>query len=228
MKQSVYFVSGIDTDCGKTIATGLLAKHFLRKGIKVITQKLVQTGCNGIAEDIIAHRKLMNIDLLEEDLNFLTCPYVLEKPSSPHLAAKAENMEIDMKKITDATKILQKSHDLILLEGAGGLYVPIKRDFLIIDFIKQMGYPLILVTSAKVGSINHTLMSLELCKKHEISISAVIYNHFPSDDKMIINDSKMIFEEYLSENFIGTPLIEIPHSANLSFQNIDFKDFLFE
>lgn len=224
--KGVHFVSGIDTDCGKTIATGLLARLFLQKGIKVVTQKLIQTGCTGIAEDIIAHRKLMGIDLLEEDLNFLTCPYVLEKPSSPHLAAEAENVDIDMDKIARATRQLQQSFDLIFLEGAGGLYVPIKRNFLIIDFIRKMNYPLILVTSAKVGSINHTLMSLELCKKHEISISALIYNHFPSDDKMIINDSKMIFEEYLAKNFIGSPLIEIPSSDNLSFQNVDFKDIL--
>ncbi len=222
--KGVHFVSGIDTDCGKTIATGLLARHFLQNGVKVITQKLIQTGCSGIAEDIIMHRKLMDIDLLEEDLNLLTCPYVLEKPSSPHLAAEAENIEIDMQKIAHSTQQLQQSHELILLEGAGGLYVPIKRKFLIIDFIKQMGYPLILVTSAKVGSINHTLMSLELCKKHQISISAIIYNHFPSDDKMIINDSKMIFEEYLAENFDGTPLLEIPNSNDLSFSNIDFDN----
>ena len=221
----IYFVSGIDTDCGKTIATGLLARHFLHKGKKIITQKLIQTGCTGIAEDIITHREIMGVDLLEEDKNHLTCPYVLGKPSSPHLAAEAENIDIDMQKIIHATHQLQQVYDLILLEGAGGLYVPIKRNLLIIDFIKQMNYPLILVSSAKVGSINHTMMSLELCKRNHITVSALIYNHFPSDDNMIIQDSKKIFETYLEANFPGVPIFDIPNSKSMIFPDIDFKDF---
>ena len=84
----VYCVTGIDTDIGKTIATGLLARSFRNHGIKAITQKIVQTGCVGLSEDIIRHRQLMEIEPVPADHRGLTCPYVFPVPCSPHLAAE--------------------------------------------------------------------------------------------------------------------------------------------
>ncbi len=92
---SVLFISGIDTDIGKTYATGMLAKALMQQGVNVITQKLVQTGVAinpdtgtmGIADDIMTHRKLMEIPLQPCDVDFTTCPYRYEKPASPHLSA---------------------------------------------------------------------------------------------------------------------------------------------
>ena len=79
------FIGGIDTDIGKTYATGVLAKALYNRGLKVITQKLVQTGCEGIAEDIITHRDIMGMPLQALDKDGTTCPYVFSKPASPHL-----------------------------------------------------------------------------------------------------------------------------------------------
>ncbi|MCK5071639.1 MAG: dethiobiotin synthase, partial [Desulfocapsa sp.] len=91
----VICISGIDTDIGKTIATGLLAKALLSQGYSVITQKVAQTGCTGISEDILKHRELMDTGLYPEDTNGLTCPYVFSKPCSPHLAAELSQTQID-------------------------------------------------------------------------------------------------------------------------------------
>jgi len=164
MNKKVIFISGIDTDCGKTIVTGLLAKFLQKTGKKVITQKLVQTGCSEISEDIETHRKIMNIGLLEEDKNHLTCPYIFQFPASPHLSAKIENTEIDIDKILNSTNKLLEKFDIVLIEGAGGLLVPITSNYSTIDFIAKNKYPIILVSSSKLGSINHTLLSLELIK----------------------------------------------------------------
>ena len=87
---TVLFISGIDTDIGKTIATGLLAKALYQKGHKVITQKLVQTGCRDIAEDLITHRNIMGMPLQRIDKEGVTCPYVFSKPASPHLSSALE------------------------------------------------------------------------------------------------------------------------------------------
>ncbi|PRI66971.1 ATP-dependent dethiobiotin synthetase BioD, partial [Haemophilus influenzae] len=87
----VIFISGIDTDVGKTIATGIYAKKLMEQGCSVITQKMIQTGCKNIADDLLVHRKIQGIDLTEEDLQGETCPYVFEYPCSPHLAAKRES-----------------------------------------------------------------------------------------------------------------------------------------
>jgi dethiobiotin synthetase len=122
---SIYFIAGIDTDAGKTYATGLVAKYLLNSKISVVTQKFAQTGCVGISEDIQTHRKIMNIDLMNVDKDGTTCPYVFDYPASPHLAAKMQNKTIDIDKINSSSKKLNKEFEVVLLEGVGGLNVPI-------------------------------------------------------------------------------------------------------
>ena len=207
---AVYFVSGIDTDAGKTIATGAFARSLMDKGINVITQKLIQTGCVGVAEDIVRHRELMDMDLLDIDKNGTTCTTVMTYPASPHLAAEIDKVNINIPAIGEATKKLESLYDVVLLEGAGGLYVPITREYLTIDYIQDNSYPLILVTSSKLGSINHTLMSLELCRLRGIELAYVIYNHFPNNSQIITDDTIRVIRDYLKANFPATELLELP------------------
>jgi len=189
LKMSVYFISGIDTDAGKSIATGVIAATLQNQGRKVITQKFIQTGCREISEDIQKHREIMGIPLQEVDLDRTTCPYIMSYPASPHLAAEIDGITVDKNLIHHATEKLSRQYDIVLLEGAGGLYVPVNRHYLTIDYISEYGYPLILVTSSKLGSINHTLMSLELCRIRGIRVSHVIYNDFPDNSEFIKADS---------------------------------------
>ncbi len=88
--KGIYFISGIDTNIGKSIATGWLAGQLLNQNVKVITQKLVQTGNKEYSEDIELHRKIMKIEMLPEDISKLTAPVIFSYPSSPHLAAKID------------------------------------------------------------------------------------------------------------------------------------------
>lgn len=221
--KKIYFISGIDTDCGKTVVTGLLARYASGTGINVITQKMVQTGCAGIAEDILEHRRIMGIAIQEVDEQMKTCPYIFKHPASPHLAAKMENAEISPDIIEQATAELCQSYDLILLEGAGGLFVPLNETICIIDYLQARNYPLILVTSSKLGSINHTLMSLEICKKRNISVKALIYNHYPANDQLILNNSMEIFKTYLQNNFPGSLFFEVPKIEDASILQLDFN-----
>jgi len=207
---AVYFVSGIDTDAGKSMVTGVIARTLLRRGINVITQKFIQTGCKGISEDILKHRKIMGIEPLPVDEKGITCPYVMSYPASPHLAAEIDKVYIDLKVIEEATSKLEKEYEVVLLEGAGGLYVPVSRKYLTIDYIKDHHYPLILVSSSKLGSINHTLMSLELCRIKGIQVKYVIYNDFPNESELIKDDSVTIIKKYLEENFPDCVLMELP------------------
>ena len=99
----VLFVSGIDTDIGKSIATGYYAKYLMQQGYSVITQKMVQTGCQEISEDIVVHRKIQGIALTEEDRQGITCPYLFDYPCSPHMAARLQQTCIDEKIIEKST-----------------------------------------------------------------------------------------------------------------------------
>lgn len=207
---AVYFISGIDTDAGKSIVTGVIARTLKKRGVKVVTQKFIQTGCVGISEDILKHREIMGIELLDVDKNGTTCPYVMTYPASPHLAAEIDKVNIDIKVIREATRKLEEEYDMVLLEGAGGLYVPVTREYLTIDYVQEYNYPLILVSSSKLGSINHTLMSLELCRLRGIDLKYVVYNDFPNDSEWIKNDSLTIIKKYLDDFFPECTLLELP------------------
>jgi dethiobiotin synthetase len=207
-KSRVYCISGIDTDIGKTIVTGILAGSCLEQGIRTITQKIVQTGCIGLSEDIIRHRQIMGMELQPVDFAGLTCPYVFPVPCSPHLAAKLENQSIDCNVIRKATASLLEQFDLVFLEGAGGLFVPLSEEETLIDFFEAEQYPLILVTSSRLGSINHTLSALALAKSRNIEVVALIYNRFEGTDPRIEEDSRGIFSRYMKKNGFSGPVID--------------------
>ena len=147
MKKNVYFISGIDTDAGKSYATGYLARELNRKGQRTITQKFIQTGNTGHSEYIDLHRRIMDIALTDDDREGLTMPEIFSYPCSPHLASRIDGRPIDFDKIERATEELSHRYDIVLLEGAGGLMVPLTEEFLTIDYVAQKGYPLLFVTS---------------------------------------------------------------------------------
>lgn len=204
MQNHVIFIAGIDTDIGKTIATGWYANKLAAHGVSVITQKMVQTGCEGISVDILTHRKIQGIALTDEDKQGITCPYVFRYPCSPHLAAKLEQREICSKTIEKSTALLCEKYDCVLLEGAGGLLVPYNERETTLDYIEQKGYPLILVTSGKLGSINHTLLSLAVCKQRNINLLSLIYNRYPSKDELIETETQHYLQAFLAKEFPQT------------------------
>jgi dethiobiotin synthetase len=214
MRGEVLAISGIDTGIGKTVATGLLARHFTESGVRTITQKIAQTGCEGVSEDITAHRELMGIELQEADRDGTTCPYVFRFPASPHLAAEMEGREIDIMTIRRSTFRLQKLFDLVLLEGVGGLLVPLTPELLFADYVRDAGYGLLLVSSSRLGSINHTLLSLEACATRGIPVRAVIYNRYFEADETIATDTRKVIAAGLKRcGFGDAPVIDLNASG---------------
>lgn len=211
MKENVFFVSGIDTNIGKSYATGFLAREWNKAGIRTITQKLIQTGNTDSSEDIELHRRIMGTGMLPEDRKRLTMPEIYTYPCSPHLAEEIDHRPIDFTRIEEATKELSRRFDTVLLEGAGGLMVPLTRSLLTIDYVARHGYPLILVTSGRLGSINHTLLSLEAIQRRGIRLHTVAYNLFPpEEDKIIQRDTQEYIRDYLAAHFPETEFRLIP------------------
>lgn len=212
MKKNVYFISGIDTNIGKSYATGYLAKLWNEQGRRTITQKFIQTGNEpGYSEDIELHRNIMGIELTPEDKQGLTKPEIFSYPASPHLASVLDKRAIDFDKIERATEALSNLYDAVLVEGAGGLMVPLTEDFLTIDYVQQKHYPLIFVTSGKLGSINHTLLSLEAIRSRGIKLDTVVYNLFPEEeDKIIQQDTERYIRNYLQKHFPQANFVLVP------------------
>lgn len=218
-----YFITAIDTDAGKTVVTGLWARYLSDRGVKVITQKIAQTGCEGIADDILKHRELMGIDLQDCDKSGLTCPYLFKFPASPHLSSAMESKEIDPNKIMESANELEQKYDVVLMEGVGGLMVPLTQNYLVVDFIKDNNLECVLVSSSKLGSINHTLLTLEVLKSKSINVKALVYNQLPDADHKINQSTKKYLESYLNRNFEGILFVEIP-ILNSTSTNVDFKN----
>ena len=213
LPERLYFVSGIDTNVGKTFATGYLARELAAQGKKVITQKFIQTGCKDISEDILMHRTIQGIPLTEEDKQGITCPYVLSYPCSPHMASQMDGISYDTEKIRKASETLCSIYDLVLLEGAGGLMVPLCEDYLTIDYVAEQQPPLLLVSSGKLGSINHTLLSLEACARRGIKVTGLVYNRYPVIDPLIEENTKQFLINFLRTKYPTTQWIEIPEIA---------------
>ena len=189
MSHYIYFVSGIDTGVGKTIVTGVMARWLLGKHLSVATVKLVQTGCRGFSEDLDMHRTIMGIPPLPEDAAGLTAPQFFEFPASPHLAAKLEHRAVDTDRISDCVRQVSAKYDVTLVEGAGGLAVPLTETYLTIDFASAELWPVILVCSGKLGALNHALLSIEALKHRDMDLAGVVYNYCAEADPVIDEDT---------------------------------------
>jgi dethiobiotin synthetase len=207
-RAKIIAVCGIDTGVGKTIVTGLLAEFLIGEGNTVITQKPVQTGCVSKPEDIIVHRKLMNSTWNDDDEQGLTCSSCFPYPASPHLAARLAGQSLDLDQVTSSTHTLAGKYDFLLIEGAGGLMVPLTETVLWLDYLQECGYPMILVTSPRLGSINHTLLSLEAIKARGIRLLGMVYNLYGDHPLEIVKDSLQVFRRSLSD-YGFSPLVVI-------------------
>lgn len=197
----IIFISGIDTDAGKTYATAWLAKHLMKKGQRVITQKFIQTGNSGYSEDIVKHRELMGTGLLPEDEDFTTSPIIFSYPASAQLAARLDGKEINLDKVRQSSAVLASRYDSVLVEGAGGLMVPVTDDYFTIDYVKDEKLPLALVTNGVLGSINHTILSLEAIKNRDITLRYLLYNTYFDNDTIIADDTRGFISRYLAKHF---------------------------
>lgn len=217
-----YFVSGIHTDAGKSYCTGWYARQLMAEGKSVITQKFIQTGNVGMSEDIEVHRRLMETGLLPEDtllitpgdesgqIGSMTAPLIFTHPCSPQLAARLDNREIPLEIIDCASAELDKRYDVVLIEGAGGLMVPLTDDFLTIDYVTSRHLPLIMVVNSSLGSINHALLSFEAIKARGIEMPLVLYNTHFDTDPLIAEDTFGFITRYLSKHFPDTKILKVP------------------
>jgi dethiobiotin synthetase len=191
------FITGIDTNIGKTIACGALANTLLKKQFRTFTQKWVETGVSNIgakiSADLAEHQCIANSNF-NTAKNSEHAPYLFQLPASPHLAAKMEKTEIDCAYLIRQTQKLEEKCQHLLIEGAGGLCVPLNSSTLTIDLAATLNLPIVLVTSGKLGSINHTILSLDYCTQRNLDLRAVVYNAYPNSSDVITKDTRMLLK----------------------------------
>lgn len=199
-----YFVTGIDTNIGKTYVTAQMVDCLQNKGIDAIPYKPIQSGVVNInnrviGEDVAFYKE--NLELIEDHQYYNT--YTFETPVSPHLASKLEDVFIDEQVILEKYKQLENKHDVVFVEGAGGVAVPLKENFGTIDLIKLLNLPVILVTSLKLGTINHTVLTTEYLKSHQINILGLFINNVPSLMNEMEKDNLVMLEKLTGHDILG-------------------------
>ena len=177
-KPNGFFVTGTDTEVGKTLVSGALILKLRAQGIKTIGFKPVVAGtyedANGASlnEDLETLRIASSIGVDELSL----CPYVLHQPAAPHLVAAEQGLKLEMDVITQAYWNIQKQTDCIVVEGAGGFLIPLTDTEDLGNFATEIKLPIILVVGMKLGCINHALLTYEAIKARNLNIAGWIAN----------------------------------------------------
>jgi len=200
------FITGTDTAVGKTVVTGCLARYLSEKGYNVITQKWIQTGCNTFScSDIALHLKIMGLTAaaIKKELPYVL-PYVFKHASSPHLAGKIENKKIDPDKIIKSFKALCGRFDFVIVEGVGGALVPFTDKRLVIDIVKELDLPVVIVTGNKLGAVNHTLLTIEALRARKIRILGLVFNNVRKEDRRILKDNPRVIGALSGQEIFGT------------------------
>jgi dethiobiotin synthetase len=175
------FITGTDTDVGKTwVAAGLTAV-LRERGVNAVYFKPIQSGCPEEAGRLLPTDARLAIEVagLPEPLAALT-PITLRLPLAPGVAASQAGVEVDLHQIAAALRDLAVRYDFFVVEGAGGLYVPlIGMDFLVLDLIRWLHLPLMVVAKSGLGTINHTVLTVKAAQAAHVPVAGVILNRYP-------------------------------------------------
>lgn len=212
------FVTGTDTGVGKTVVTGFMLAALRRAGVDAVPMKPVHTGCPRGTTGLLAPDPAFACRLagltpsLEED--GLICPYRFAAPCSPHLAAQLEGRRIALDAILECFRSMATRHDLIVVEGAGGLLVPLNREESMLDLMVRLALPVVVVSRPGLGTINHTLLTLRELQRTPLPVLGVVFNHTsPAPAGEIEKDNAAVIQERGGTVILGQVpyLPELPH-----------------
>jgi len=184
------FITGTDTNVGKTYVGALIARKLKTAGHGVGVYKPVASGCRREGDRLISDDALLLWRAAGEPGEFdRVCPQCFEAPLAPHLAARAEGKEIDRKLLREGLNYWRAFSDIVLVEGAGGLLSPLGDDDYVADLASDFGFPLVVVARNALGTINHTLLTLHAAQTlhNGLKVAGIILNHPtpPGDDPSI-------------------------------------------
>ncbi len=169
------FITGTDTGVGKTVVAGAIAAYLRSQGLSVGVMKPAETGCREKDGELypVDAVYLKKISGSTDPLDTI-CPYRFAEPLAPAVAAKRAGKKINVELIKKKFKAIAESHDAVIVEGAGGLMVPLSGKYLFLDLAAELGLPLVIVGRAGLGTINHTLLTLNAARERGIEISGII------------------------------------------------------
>jgi dethiobiotin synthetase len=218
MKAGV-FITGTDTDVGKTVVSAGLALVLRARGMKVGVMKPVATGCYGGEERLISQDAVFLMEAAQNEYPPLTSPARFRNPLSPSVAAMLEKKEVDVQGILKSYRQLQKHYDFLIVEGVGGLMVPLKKDYYVANLIHDMGLPIVIVSYAGLGAINHTLLTVDAATIRGLDVRGIIFTRVSVANYSLaeLTNPKVIHD------LSGVPILgSLPNIDGLNMDNCQF------
>ena len=209
---SGFFVTGTDTEIGKTFVSALLIQLLVKEGLKVIGMKPIASGAKNIDgilknEDALTLINASNVTSDYKNIN----PYIFEPAISPHIAAEEVGVEIELTKIKKDFNLLEKKSDVVIVEGVGGWHAPLSLHTTVADLAEELQLPIILVVGLRLGCLNHALLTAQAIRQSGLPIAGWIANHveenFSSAEKNI-DTLKHFLNDF---PFLGS----VPYQTNL-------------
>lgn len=168
------FITGTDTDAGKTYVTALLTRSLRKAGFDTVAMKPISCG---EPEDSRRLREAGDNTLSMEEVT----PVAYSAPLAPIEAARLEGRSFDSAEVLPTFAQLHRTHRSLLVEGVGGWLVPLAQDYSTADLAKAMGFPVLLVVRNRLGALNHTLLTLESIASHGLTCEGIVLNNHPDD-----------------------------------------------
>jgi dethiobiotin synthetase len=198
-------ITGTDTGVGKTVVSAALALTLRRRGLRVGVLKPVESGCpteNGRLQprDALTLREASGCTAPLEVIN----PYALAEPLAPALAAARAGVFIDLGQIERCFRILGESHDVVLVEGAGGLLSPLGGDFTLLDLAARLRLPVLVIAANVLGAINHTALTVGAIRQRGLSVLGVILNNVGSGRGISIDTNEDSLRRWGGAALLGT------------------------
>lgn len=210
-----FFVTGTDTGVGKTLVACALLRAFAKNGYSTVGMKPVGAGGGTLNEDIGRLRAASSVAAPIE----LTCPYPLGAAIAPHIAAKREGVYIELEKILHSYDRLQALSDIVIVEGIGGLKVPINDSEDSVDLAKQLKLPIILVVGMRLGCLNHALLTAEAIQKSGLPLAAWVANHIDPNMEAL-DENVAALKQRIPAPLLGA----LPHRLDLCADIDDVVD----
>lgn len=215
------FITGTDTDVGKTVVAAGLAMALKDRGLKVGVMKPVATGCVGLEKRLVSYDAAYLMEAAENEYTGLLSPSRFRNPLSPNVAATLEKREVDLKHICKAYRELQKHYDYIIVEGIGGLMVPLANDYFVANLVREFELPLVVVARCGLGTINHTLLTIDAALVRGFEVKGIIFNRMPTTNISTaeITNPKVIHE------VSGIPVLgTLPEIDSLTVETCNFGE----
>ena len=176
------FITGTDTDVGKTVISAGLSRAISDQGIDIGVMKPfaaaeLQSSSDFQSEDTEILAKAARVSDSEDLLN----PQFFPIPASPYTASKTLDMNVDVETVLEKFEELKKLHDMMLVEGMGGIMTPLLENYFVADLIRDMNLQSIIVIRSKIGTVNHTLLTSKICKDYNLPVKGIIINNFDSE-----------------------------------------------